>query len=344
MPIRMTCPSCSQTLAVPDNAGGKKAKCPACSQIMIVPEAVHEAEALSASEDYTFGAGPQSFGAGAQSFGAGAQSFGAGAQGATREESWRDERQTPPTRQTAPTGDAERRPCPMCREMIVATAAKCRFCGQVFDPRARGMASRGFRGPAPVHFPDPARSARQIRFYFSAWWIGVVAAVALCAAVVVVASAQAAQGPPGRVNDQEIMLLVAFSIVAFLAGMGAYISYLILLYKLWATVQDGQAAATPASAVGFLFIPCFSIYWQFVAFWGLSKDLNRFARTYGIKAPEANESLALTSCILHCIVIIPYLGLLTQLIGIVCGCIALKGKCDVAVAIIESSVARNDYA
>jgi hypothetical protein len=32
----------------------------------------------------------------------------------------------------SPAADA-RRPCPMCGEMIVATAAKCRFCGEVFD-------------------------------------------------------------------------------------------------------------------------------------------------------------------------------------------------------------------
>jgi hypothetical protein len=27
----------------------------------------------------------------------------------------------------------ERRPCPMCGEMIISSAAKCRYCGEVFD-------------------------------------------------------------------------------------------------------------------------------------------------------------------------------------------------------------------
>jgi predicted RNA-binding Zn-ribbon protein involved in translation (DUF1610 family) len=31
----------------------------------------------------------------------------------------------------------ERRPCPMCGEMIIATAAKCRYCGEIFDPTLR---------------------------------------------------------------------------------------------------------------------------------------------------------------------------------------------------------------
>lgn len=31
--------------------------------------------------------------------------------------------------------EGERKPCPVCRKMIVATAAKCRFCHKIFDPR-----------------------------------------------------------------------------------------------------------------------------------------------------------------------------------------------------------------
>jgi len=41
---------------------------------------------------------------------------------------------TPPA---TPAGDVQRRPCPKCGEMIVATAAKCRFCGELFDPGLR---------------------------------------------------------------------------------------------------------------------------------------------------------------------------------------------------------------
>jgi predicted RNA-binding Zn-ribbon protein involved in translation (DUF1610 family) len=41
---------------------------------------------------------------------------------------------TPP----AATGEQEERmPCPMCGEMIVRNAAKCRFCGEIFDPTLR---------------------------------------------------------------------------------------------------------------------------------------------------------------------------------------------------------------
>ena len=33
-----------------------------------------------------------------------------------------------------------RKPCPACGEMIVKTAAKCRFCGEIFDPALKKKA------------------------------------------------------------------------------------------------------------------------------------------------------------------------------------------------------------
>jgi hypothetical protein len=33
--------------------------------------------------------------------------------------------------------DKQRRPCPMCGEMIVASAVRCRYCGEVFEPALR---------------------------------------------------------------------------------------------------------------------------------------------------------------------------------------------------------------
>jgi len=38
-------------------------------------------------------------------------------------------------------GGEQRRPCPECGEMIIATAVKCRFCGALFDPRLKGRTS-----------------------------------------------------------------------------------------------------------------------------------------------------------------------------------------------------------
>ena len=108
MPINMTCPSCGKTLAAPDSAVGKQAKCPGCGQIMVVPAAVQDAE--------TFGvASPQP----------------------------QSPLEPQPSGGGAAAGDAERRPCPECGETIIAGAAKCRFCGAVFDPRLKLQARKG---------------------------------------------------------------------------------------------------------------------------------------------------------------------------------------------------------
>ena len=132
MPINMSCPSCGKNLSAPDSSSGKRAKCPACGQIMVVPEAVHDAEEFGApaSEPST--------------------PFSLQPSGGSPE-TWLDEMQGPAAASTPPgAGGEARRPCPECGEMIVVGAAKCRFCGAVFDPRLRrtsmhrGQSYQGF--------------------------------------------------------------------------------------------------------------------------------------------------------------------------------------------------------
>jgi predicted RNA-binding Zn-ribbon protein involved in translation (DUF1610 family) len=130
MPINMACPSCGKTLAAPDTAAGKRAKCPGCGQVMVVPAAVQQAEEIGAPSPPSSPQPP-----------------------AESAEGWLNDlsapSQTPQTIVTGPGGE-QRRPCPECGELIVATAVKCRFCGAVFDSRLRGsgMSSR-FQTPPP---------------------------------------------------------------------------------------------------------------------------------------------------------------------------------------------------
>lgn len=116
MAIPLDCPSCGKRLNAPDSSAGKKAKCPACGTIVVVPDVIRDAEEVGAAPNvppprqaddlYDFLNKPQ-----------------AAAQ--------------PP----APVEDASsgqpRRPCPICGEMIVVGAAKCRFCNATFDPLLR---------------------------------------------------------------------------------------------------------------------------------------------------------------------------------------------------------------
>jgi predicted RNA-binding Zn-ribbon protein involved in translation (DUF1610 family) len=115
MPIQFECPYCGRKLRAADSAAGKTSSCPGCGGSITAPEPVYEAELVpepppassrkpSADDDLDDGT-PYAL-----------EGF---------EEA------------SAPPGSEPRRPCPMCGELIVATAAKCRFCGEIFDPALR---------------------------------------------------------------------------------------------------------------------------------------------------------------------------------------------------------------
>ncbi len=65
----------------------------------------------------------------------------------------------------------------------------------------------------------------------------------------------------------------------------------ILLHHCWALIQDGEARTSPGKAVGFCFIPVFNIYWPYVAYVGLSKELNAYCENKQIDG-RVSERLA----------------------------------------------------
>jgi hypothetical protein len=127
MPINMTCPSCGKMLAAPDSAAGKRAKCASCSQVMNVPTAAQPIAEFGALPTQPPPAPPDS------------QSWTA------RGESWLDDLGGPSATPSAvvigPDREA-RRPCPECGEMIIAEAAKCRFCNAIFGSKMKPMSFR----------------------------------------------------------------------------------------------------------------------------------------------------------------------------------------------------------
>jgi DNA-directed RNA polymerase subunit RPC12/RpoP len=113
MAITFTCSNCGKTLKAPEETVGKKARCPACQTIVIVPAAEVDAEPVHRPS----------------------------------EEDREPPEETPYYKEEAPadeeqTGRQGRRPCPMCGEMIAAIAAKCRFCGEIFDPELRRLETK----------------------------------------------------------------------------------------------------------------------------------------------------------------------------------------------------------
>lgn len=110
MPIQVTCPSCKGMFNAPDNAAGKKAKCPKCGGVIEIPTPAAAEEVFDAEE-----AAPRPFD--------------------------EDEYEVEPPPEP-PAQAEERRPCPMCGEMISRDAVKCRFCGEIFDEALRAAERR----------------------------------------------------------------------------------------------------------------------------------------------------------------------------------------------------------
>ena len=109
-------------------------------------------------------------------------------------------------------------------------------------------------------------------------------------------------------------LAVFLIVVGYAALLYGSIVGVVLLYKMWVAVPVRWARTTPGRAVGFLFIPFFNIYWIFQAYWGWTKDYNRFVSESRIRAPRMPEGLALAACILS---LIPYAGIVSPILFLV---------------------------
>jgi hypothetical protein len=90
-----------------------------------------------------------------------------------------------------------------------------------------------------------------------------------------------------------------------------FIAALVWLYKSWEMipphlrVTGNGTRVTPGSAVGFLFIPFYNMYWYFIASAGLCTALNRVLESYG-SPKRASRGLGITAAIFQ---LIPYVNL-----------------------------------
>lgn len=130
-----------------------------------------------------------------------------------------------------------------------------------------------------------------------------------------------------------LFFIILIGIPALIAGV--VINY-ILLYRFWKLIQDGKARTTPGVAVGFCFIPFFNIYWLYVAYVGLAKDINLYCRERSINGPFVNEGLALTWYILALVSMIPYVGFVTFIPATIIHIILMKQFVDISKEIITS--------
>lgn len=144
MPIQFQCTWCGKKINAGDAFAGKSAKCPGCGGVVQVPAASEPPPAASGGfGNFPAPNEPPQFGA--QNFGpppsVGPASPG-GSIGPPPGGVFDAEDFSAAPSSAAPSAGDERRPCPACGEMIMQTAAKCRFCGEIFDSTLRRTSNK----------------------------------------------------------------------------------------------------------------------------------------------------------------------------------------------------------
>jgi predicted RNA-binding Zn-ribbon protein involved in translation (DUF1610 family) len=202
MSISFQCPQCGKKLKAPDNAAGKSSTCPGCGNKVTCPEPVYDAEVV---EMELTPEKPKGF----DPFADLDDDKPYGVAG------------TPPDAQSS---DDNRRPCPMCGEMIVATAAKCRYCGEVFDETIRrsGKAKSG-KGKKKALLRSIAQYQRYllicILIQILAWIAYFISFVAL-------------KPDPNNLSGSAFAVIGLFFLVLLVAGLAATVFAFMLTMKL----------------------------------------------------------------------------------------------------------------
>ncbi|HUQ49803.1 MAG TPA: hypothetical protein VM056_03730 [Terriglobales bacterium] len=116
--------------------------------------------------------------------------------------------------------------------------------------------------------------------------------------------------------------------IAWLAFIYGTVVQMVLLYKCWSAIQDGQARTTPGKAVGFMFIPLFNLYWMFQVIYGFAQDYNKYVDRQKLNVAKLDEKLFLFLPIAVCACIVPLLNMLAGLVVLVLAVIVAMKMID----------------
>lgn len=163
--------------------------------------------------------------------------------------------------------------CPSCQfEVVVPPPPSAPPPGNV--PPALNLPPRG-------PYVDPVR--RQLQTAFNLFLGFSIAALVcsfiggiVCSLMEGLTSFRGVVSSGSMDTDELVRQIVAYlSVMAlclapgWIFGIAALVFKCIFLYRCWVLVPPERAATTPGKAVGFLFIPFFNLYWNFVAFYEL---------------------------------------------------------------------------
>lgn len=132
-------------------------------------------------------------------------------------------------------------------------------------------------------------------------------------------------------------LVWILSLGALGGAIAASVYWHVLLYKMWDQAQAITDRSTPGRAVGFLFIPFFNFYWQFVAYLHLARAMNtRLAQIGAPRKLRIGDGLVIAACILTILSFVLFaFAWATSLAFGICACILAVQYKNAAVAIAD---------
>lgn len=197
--------------------------------------------------------------------------------------------------------------CPQCHVALrvaddkAGQKGKCPKCqAPLVIPQAPLSQAKVPTPTAPPPASAPAPAASPVRPISAALYVGLFLGLRVLGALISVGIYLFAPrrvlsyGPGLQMGRPDAGALEGASILFSIAGL---VFGLILIYKMWEAIQAGPARTTPGKAVGFLFIPCFNLYWMFVVLYGWAKDYNQFVKLRRIRALPVSEELPLGLCV-----------------------------------------------
>ena len=126
--------------------------------------------------------------------------------------------------------------------------------------------------PISTQSADQVKDAKRLNTWFKLHWIFLAAVIPPTALFLIIAAILESQQLKPDATFVLLGIIVAIVDVVFLVLTVVF--GLRILHKLWSLIPTHKARTTPGKAVGFLFIPLFSLYWTFVATYGLARALN----------------------------------------------------------------------
>ena len=134
----------------------------------------------------------------------------------------------------------------------------------------------------------------------------------------------------GRDNWQTANILMLFLVIgaAALFLMVQIVITFLMIYKMWAAIQDGHARTTPAKAIGFLFIPFFSMYWIFRVWSAFPTEYNGFVERHRPDLPRLSSGIYIAYPVLILLSMIPFLNFLSVFVSMFVFFAIIAKTCD----------------